>query len=157
MHLYLPVASVASFLVGIFVATTFCLCYVCASRKTKSISSKNQNFTLNTTKSDDVVLQNSSSASLRSPPTLYFNTAPNTAPSAFRYTVQSMPNSVLSASDPTPQSVSQCTAESMPRPTSVATYENMPAAKKSTEYVNVVPLKSNIAYVARKSSTGARH
>ena len=123
MHLYLPVASIASFWVGILVATTLCLCYVCASRKTykkKPAGISNPNFILNTTISDDVVYQNPSSAS------------------------------VLSASDPTPQLVSQCAAESMSH-----RYENVPAPKATGYvYVPVVPLESNIAYIARKSSTG---
>ena len=152
VHLYLPVTSIASFLFGILVSTTFFLCYICVSRRACKgkfmypFGNSYQIATLSTssTTNDDVI-----QAGLRPPTAIFLNAARSTAPSELCH--------VLSASSLTPHSVSLSKSESMSRRTSVATYENVPAPLKATEYMNVVPLERNVAYVTRKASTRAFH
>ena len=73
IYVYLPVASVASFVLGISLATTFCLCYIRVSRRPcKTVrrvhltSAVNPIFAHNATNPDGVIFENSNAFQLQS-------------------------------------------------------------------------------------------
>ena len=118
--MYFPVASVASFLMGVLLATTICLCYLYASRRSSKKAHKylarasHPAFTSNTTKPDDAFV-NPNSTQLQSHPESYLNSTPSTAHPACHYTAHvAQPQPVShSTAQPVPHSIAQSVPHSI--------------------------------------------